>query len=274
VLIANAEPTFRNCSFLGCAATGQHGGAMYISGGEPLIEECVFNGNTAVSGAGGAVFTIAGGNPTFVDCVFEENESFEGGAVASIQTSPIFISCFILNNTSLYGAVMIMGPTYPVFDKTIIAFNSGSSVACSAGPNEDPVEPTFTCCNIWGNGTDWTACFDEQLGIDGNISEDPKFCDPLAAPSGGYNPECGHIVGYMCYKCVCGDADNSGGWDIDDVVEMLDIIFGFSGDPEALGTQSIDVDCSGEFDIDDVVYLLLCILGGGPPPCCIFDCSA
>jgi len=37
---------------------------------------------------------------------------------------------------------------------------------------------TLSCCDIYGNeGGDWTGSIAGQLGVDGNICEDPIFCD-------------------------------------------------------------------------------------------------
>ena len=64
---------------------------------------------------------------------------------------------------------------------------------------------------------------------------------------------------------LCGDADNSGGVDIDDVVYLINYIF--AGGPEPNPYESGDADCSGFVDIDDVVYLINYIFAGGPAPC-------
>ncbi len=63
-----------------------------------------------------------------------------------------------------------------------------------------------------------------------------------------------------------GDADGSGGIDIDDVVYLINYIFG-GGDAPVCDGLSGDVDCSDAIDIDDVVYLIEYIFGGGPAPC-------
>jgi len=63
----------------------------------------------------------------------------------------------------------------------------------------------------------------------------------------------------------CGDADNSSGVDIDDVVYMIAYIFG--GGPSPVPVGSGDSDCSGGVDIDDVVNLISYIFGSGHPPC-------
>jgi hypothetical protein len=79
-----------------------------------------------------------------------------------------------------------------------------------------------------------------------------------------------HFGGYTC-DCVCdhqpyipGDADGSGGVDIDDVVFLINYIFG--GGPTPSPLISGDADCSGGIDIDDVVFLINYIFGGGPEP--------
>ena len=63
----------------------------------------------------------------------------------------------------------------------------------------------------------------------------------------------------------CGDADASGGVDIDDVVYLINYIF--SGGPEPIPYESGDADCSTGVDIDDVVYLINYIFSGGNAPC-------
>lgn len=64
---------------------------------------------------------------------------------------------------------------------------------------------------------------------------------------------------------VCGDADASGGVDIDDVVYLIAYIF--SGGPEPAPYESGDADCSSAVDIDDVVWLIAYIFSGGNAPC-------
>ncbi len=65
---------------------------------------------------------------------------------------------------------------------------------------------------------------------------------------------------------IWGDADGSGGVDIDDVVYLIQYIF--AGGPEPIPHTLVgDVDCSEFVDIDDVVYLIQYIFAGGPPPC-------
>jgi len=70
-------------------------------------------------------------------------------------------------------------------------------------------------------------------------------------------------------QIVCGDADGSGGVDIDDVVYLINYIF--SGGPEPVPDVCVgDADGSGGVDIDDVVYLISYIFSGVPEP--VDDC--
>lgn len=72
-------------------------------------------------------------------------------------------------------------------------------------------------------------------------------------------------LSYSMFFRPMGDADDSGAVDIDDVVWIIDYIFG--GGPPSDPVAAMDADCSSEVDIDDVVYLIAYIFSGGPPPC-------
>lgn len=64
---------------------------------------------------------------------------------------------------------------------------------------------------------------------------------------------------------VCGDADGSGRIDIDDIVTMINHVFG--GGALNVPTEAADVDCDGVIIIDDIVIVITYIFMGGPPPC-------
>jgi hypothetical protein len=64
---------------------------------------------------------------------------------------------------------------------------------------------------------------------------------------------------------ICGDANGDGSVDIDDIVFLINYVFG--GGPEPYPISVGDVNCSGNIDIDDIVYLINYVFGGGPEPC-------
>jgi hypothetical protein len=81
---------------------------------------------------------------------------------------------------------------------TIIAFSiQGEAVYCQ----DTGTVQVLGCCDLFGNeGGDWVGCVAGQNGQNGNISEDPLFCDAengdftLHSDSpclGENNPECG-----------------------------------------------------------------------------------
>ena len=79
----------------------------------PLIRDCVFEGNYARDG--GAVYVDGAGGraaPTFVDCRFRDNEAdLDGGAIYNDgrrygEASPVFRDCVFSGNEANYGAAV------------------------------------------------------------------------------------------------------------------------------------------------------------------------
>jgi hypothetical protein len=60
-------------------------------------------------------------------------------------------------------------------ENTIIAASlQGGAFACS-----QPVDPIIRCSDFHGNvGGNWISCATGFLGVGGNVSADPLFCDP------------------------------------------------------------------------------------------------
>jgi hypothetical protein len=67
------------------------------------------------------------------------------------------------------------------------------------------------------------------------------------------------------YGVLCGDANASGGVDVDDAVYLIAYVFSGGPPPDPLAVG--DVDCSGAIDIDDIVHLVAYIFSGGNVPC-------
>ncbi len=120
----------------------------------------------------------------------------------------------------------------------------------------------------------------EVIGGDFNPSDGwSYFWDASVKPEGAYmlsatgidiTGNFGEGTAWFRRECplsyVKGDADGSGAVDIDDVVYIINYIFG--GGPEPIPELAAgDADCSGNIDIDDIVYIINYIFGGGPPPC-------
>jgi hypothetical protein len=83
--------------------------------------------------------------------------------------------------------------------------------------------------------------------------------------AGGPNTKVVMVAQEAAPSCIIGDADGSGGVDIDDVVYLIAYIF--TGGPSPITNLCCgDADGSGGVDIDDVVYLVAYIFTGGPEP--------
>jgi hypothetical protein len=96
----------------------------------------------------------------------------QGGGIDIEGCSPTLRNVTIVANEGSWGAgISLFDGASPRLENCIIAFNQGVSVADFGGC------PQFTCSNIYGNSDgDWTGCFADQLGTNGNISANPLFC--------------------------------------------------------------------------------------------------
>ena len=191
-----ASPVVVNCRFVGNAASGPPGGGIggavaCLDNSAPAFVSCSFIGNGAYFG--GAIDCGIGSTVSLVSCIFHGNNAYMGGGIncgGSVLTAAectfseshgLALLCWhgslVLTNCTFYGnfdgALHFDLQAAPSLENTLIAFNAGS-IWCG-----DDVVPALSCCDIYGNGGgDWVVPFDDQLGIDGNVSEDPLFCSP------------------------------------------------------------------------------------------------
>ncbi len=205
VICAQCSPSFTNCRFEGNTADHGGGGLMFLYSGFPRFDRCTFVGNVS-SGGGGCVIgpeMFGEVSAEFTDCVFSANSADVGGGLVCEGEATVSLDhCTITGNvvTASGAGVRVEDDlTSVTLSNTIVAFNlGGEGVRCDAGASA-----TLTCCDVFGNsGGDWVGCLDGQLGIGGNICEDPLFCGPgsedftLHADSPcalEHNPECGLI---------------------------------------------------------------------------------
>lgn len=104
-----------------------------------------------------------------------------------------------MNNSAIVEGGAIYDAAYGRFSmsNTIVAFSEGEAIYSYGLP------PHVLCCDIYGNtGGDWVGGIADQLGVNGNICEDPLFCAPdqndlnldCASPcTAENNPGCGQI---------------------------------------------------------------------------------
>lgn len=136
MLVQNASPTIRNCTFIGNDST-YAGGGLRVSDGSPLIEQCIFESNASQYGGGVSSWQ---GAPRFVACTFRENTSLSGGhggGYSSWNSRPEFEGCLFESNaseTGTGGAIFTNSdPVFlPVVAATTFCGNSPDDINSSA----------------------------------------------------------------------------------------------------------------------------------------------
>ncbi|MFC1475819.1 right-handed parallel beta-helix repeat-containing protein [Candidatus Zixiibacteriota bacterium] len=219
------------------------GGAIFCYIASPLIRNCVFTGNTAA--LGGALFTYRS-EPRLINCTFADNSATQGAA------------------TFLYAS------SSAIFENCLIAFNlEGQSVVCNSGS-----EAEASCSDVYGNaGGDWVGGLSGQLGVDGNFSADPLFCNvgigdvglvDESSPCMPANNDCGVLIGALGVGCACncgiaGDMDCSSEMNPLDVAFLVNFVYlsqdALCDHPNCTYPVG-DLDCDSEANPLDVVYLV------------------
>lgn len=154
----------RDSRFTGNHAS-QRGGAI-ADLHSAVVSDCVFDLNTG----GGATFDLVGGSTRLDRCLFAKNASGGLSVVYGYQSMRIDRCTFVDN---AYG-IQALGDTYVVPTNTQIVFNRGDAAFCSI---TDSVTIYLNYCNVYGNQNDYTGCIEDNLGVSGNIRENPLFCD-------------------------------------------------------------------------------------------------
>jgi hypothetical protein len=186
VLCEGASPTLTRCIFYRNFASGGKssslsvggpavpfgaGGGVYCSASDAIIEGCTFIEN--MGDFGGALYATSGSSPTIRGCTMHGNASMVGGGITCSDSCHVVVEASLICFSASGGAVDA----------------SGSSVI------------VLSCSNLFGNeGGDWRFDIADQLGLRGNLSADPRFCEqdsvelrvradsPCSADSSGCGP--------------------------------------------------------------------------------------
>ena len=205
-----AYAAFVSCIFSGNTAA-HYGGAILAEEGDPILMGCRFEGNSA-AWSGGALYLM--GHLAMHNCVSVRNSAgVLGSSIYSHTVAPITISnCSFVADSLGQAVACFPANALPALDKTVIAFAVGAAAIYCGNPAG---ALTLTCCNIFGNEYgDWTGCIADQAGINGNISQDPRFCDiPTGdvsvedcSPCLAANNSCAQDIGAEGQGCLCGEA--------------------------------------------------------------------
>ncbi len=193
-----------DCSFSGNSAS--YGGGIWGgNNSEIVLTGCRITENTVSDDGGGLHFN--GWDLVLNDCLVSGNNAISAGGGCYIVTNTLLITgCTVVADsagTGLAGGLEIIASSALV-DNTLIAFNGGLGIF-------GPPGMSISCSDIFGNEDgDWTGSITDQLGTNGNISEDPLFCDlsgniytlrdgSPCLPAA--NPSCG-LIGVDTVGCI------------------------------------------------------------------------
>lgn len=174
VICGSAQATFEDCEFTRNWALSSEpgaigkGGAIYSQGATLIVRRCTFLANQST--LGGAI-AVDGGPATIEDCIFRENIGDQGGAIYD-DGSVTLTGCTLFKNAAeaASGLGVIAGAS-ATLTRVLIAFgDKGEAIACTG-------MVTIACSDLFGNaGGDWIGCIAGELGTNGNIAADPRFC--------------------------------------------------------------------------------------------------
>lgn len=186
----NLAVTIRKCNFISNYA-GVHGGAVYDLRSDAVIEDCLFEDNSADNGGAIKQWETS---TVIRRCIFDGNSSttpsFGGGAIlGDYLVYGSITNCLFVNNTSTtYGGALSYHQGYPDITNCTFANNTattnGGAIYCNTAA------PYIRNSIFWGNSTTpiysqyhatgpelYYSCY--QGGWSGagssNISTDPDF---------------------------------------------------------------------------------------------------
>ncbi len=178
----DTAPTITNCVFMNHTSS-QNGGAIACQNynavtypTSPTFSDCFFLNNTA-AGVGGGIFLFDDYAAMIRRCVFTGNSAITGGGVSCSDSDAHILKSTFYGNlaTSQGSGIRSGGGAHPFVENTIVSYGTGGgAIICDTNSI-----PDFDCTDIYGNaGGDWNTTINGQLGVDGNINQDPIFCSP------------------------------------------------------------------------------------------------
>ena len=223
------------------------GGVVLTESGSYSFTDCLFLENHAAE-RGGVWHGQYGSVVTFEGCIFSHNTAgVQGGALSGSSDVELELTgCTLVRNGAPEGGSLFL-------DMDASADIAGCIIAWgtegSAYGEYYAIGADFACCNLFGNrGGDWVNGAG-GLGVNGNISADPKLADPMATP-----PNVGLTTGSPCRAATTGCGTMGAGPELD--VET--VIYGVAADGSGLVATIQEafalVDGPAEVWLDDGIY--------------------
>ncbi len=188
------------------------GAGMACLGGAVTLRDCIFRGNAARDGGGG--MALYGGSPLLENVLFDNCDSSSGGgALLLMETWGTLRGVTITNSGLLDGldeentpsAIICFGGA-PILEQVLVAHNEvGVGIWTDAAS-----DPQLSCNDFFANPDgNYGGAMVDPTGTDGNISQDPLFCDAAGedysldaeSPCLPQNNACGLLIGAVGWGC-------------------------------------------------------------------------
>jgi serine protease len=222
-VLSGSRLVIENCEFLNNQT--HHGAGVYCDMSSPTFVNCVFRDNYGITEGGGLFCNNA--SPRLETCVFADNRAGRGGAMfCTVGAAPVLTNCTFYGNVAYDDGAGIYSDmdAAPVLERCLIANSlGGGAIRCEI--DFFLFGPTLTCCDLYGNlGGDWEGYIADQLGVNGNFSADPLFCDTAGGDLTleecspclpGHHPDgygCGGVIGTFGSGCECGAGVEPATW--------------------------------------------------------------
>ncbi|UCF06124.1 MAG: PD40 domain-containing protein [bacterium] len=208
-------PSFYNCQITNNYAEGygcgvglqyEHETPLDTTYQQPLFVNCIIRNNTSSgTGSGSAVGLTECHAPQFLSCEISSNTGNDYGVIYGSYAAARLSHCTISDNDGddvlYFWGTSGIGSSPIKVDNCIISFNDGPAMAL-----DDKYDVNYSC--FWENDHSDTAWVNRG---EGNINEDPAFCDRsnddyelyCFSPCAPVNSEAGQI-GMYGVGCISG----------------------------------------------------------------------
>ncbi len=212
IAVVASSPTISDCHIEGNVALGYGSGIAYLDQSGGSLTHCtIVNNNLPSPGLGGAGIHTNQSDPLIENCLFAGNTVTAtwgdgGGADFEFVPFPTVRNCtFDANSTGpngLAGGISFLFGADVMLEKCIVSNSTvGGGLYCLSA------NPTIVCSDVWGNAGGNGLC-----GTDGgnNFSLDPLFCGTEGveynieedSPCAPEHSACGERVGYGDVGCA------------------------------------------------------------------------
>jgi hypothetical protein len=162
-ILGTADGTVISGNRIESNTAGDHGGGLYFGAFWPV--HLVIHGNiialNVAEQRAGSIGDSGGGI-----WLYHSN--------AQLQSNTIVLNAGLGDDSTWGGGILLRGPGHPFVSQNIIGYSTaGGGIKCLEGTT-----PTIENNLVWANsGGDANGECPDWVGVDGNVSADPHFCD-------------------------------------------------------------------------------------------------